>query len=573
MPSGFSIATLVVFILSISFVIHPLSVPLRLPYIGRTRAVLNLTTAPILAIAILWAAQCLGSSQIRDGIVGTSEKYEHGVEPYNILILFFSLAYMAITLDITGILQAAAFWVSNRGGSNGWKLYLYFYLMLTVISVVLGNDPVILSGTAFLVYYTKVAELNPTSWLIAEFAAANTASMVLFVGNPTNVVICQGFEVNNAAFTAYTILPFLACNVACFIALAFQFRDKKYLPRQLNNSGDLDVRSVLFDPKGAIVGSALLGSCLAVIIIVSFFGVDVWKISLPFAAAKFVFDLAWDHYRFTNNIPMLGHPPRQGSSSGDTIAEIQTDEDVVFKELKRRTTVPNATTEAPVQPRENPLLIEPASETTEKAPSRKSTDPDSPSSDTHFPLPLLKSFSFAFANRRTRLAAHFPTFATALPRLPFALVPFAFSQFILIEALAHQGWINIFASWLRHAIQRNPDSPYATIWIIGVLGIILCNLSGTNIGATILLTKVVRTALLPTHTERAAAISLAVASNIGAVSFTFSASLAGLLWRTILTQKGIVIGQKMFAFWNTLPLVAMGAVGFAVVSAEMAVLR
>ena len=50
---------------------------------------------------------------------------------------------MAITLDITGLLQAAAFWVSNKGGSNGWKLFIYFYLMLTVLSVVLGNDPVI----------------------------------------------------------------------------------------------------------------------------------------------------------------------------------------------------------------------------------------------------------------------------------------------------------------------------------------------------------------------------------------------------------------------------------------------
>ena len=44
-------------------------------------------------------------------------------------------------------------------------------------------------------------------------------------------------------------------------------------------------------------------------------------------------------------------------------------------------------------------------------------------------------------------------------------------------------------------------------------------------------------------TERAAAISLAVASNIGAVSFTFSASLAGLLWVTILKQKGIEVKQ------------------------------
>jgi Na+/H+ antiporter NhaD/arsenite permease-like protein len=67
---------------------------------------------------------------------------------------------MAITLDITGILQSAAFWVSNKGGSDGWRLFAYFYMMLTGLSVLLGNDPVILSGTAFLVYYTKVNEVS-----------------------------------------------------------------------------------------------------------------------------------------------------------------------------------------------------------------------------------------------------------------------------------------------------------------------------------------------------------------------------------------------------------------------------
>ncbi|KAJ6551648.1 hypothetical protein B0H19DRAFT_1031000 [Mycena capillaripes] len=565
MITAFSITTLVVFVCSIAFVIQPLSIPIRLPYIGHKRIVLNLTTAPILAITILWAAQCLGASQIRDGIVGTAPD---GVKPYNILILFFSLAYMAITLDITGVLQAAAFWVSNKGGSNGWKLYLYFYLMLTVLSVFLGNDPIILSGTSFLVYYTKVSELNPISWLMSEFAAANTASMVLFVGNPTNVVICEGFQVNNAAFTAYTILPFLACNLACFVALGFQFRNPKYLPRRLETTADLDVRSVLLDPKGAWVGGALLGTCLVVIIVVSFFHVDVWKISLPFAVAKFVFDLAWDHYRFVNKIPMLGHAPRRRSLSQDSHAigePVGEDEDIMLQALKRRMTVPTAD-EEPNQQLNNSVAREPAALTPR-------TPPTSAISASPLTISPTKKMTLAFANKRTRLATHFPTFFTAFPRLPFALIPFAFSQFILIEALTHQGWIDVFASWLRHATHRNPANPFPTIWIIGILGIILCNLSGTNIGATILLTKVVRAALLPPRTERAAAISLAVASNIGAVSFTFSASLAGLLWRAILKQKGIIIGQRTFAYWNTLPVAVMGAAGLAVVCAEMAILR
>jgi Na+/H+ antiporter NhaD/arsenite permease-like protein len=59
---------------------------------------------------------------------------------------------------------------------------------------------------------------------------------------------------------------------------------------------------------------------------------------------------------------------------------------------------------------------------------------------------------------------HFPTFITALPRLPFALVPFAFSQFILIEALNHQGWVNVFANWL---VRASHNQMHPTIWLIG----------------------------------------------------------------------------------------------------------
>ncbi|KAF8516399.1 hypothetical protein JB92DRAFT_2810381 [Gautieria morchelliformis] len=541
MVTGKSIATLVVFIISIIFVIQPVHVPVRLPHLGRRKIPVTLTTAPIVAIAILWASQCIDPAVIRSGIVGTQ-----GVKPYNILILFFSLAYMAITLDVTGILQSAAYWVSNRGGADGWKLFFYFYVMLTLVSVVIGNDPVILSGTAFLVYYTRVVEeLQPLPWLISEFAAANTASMVLFVGNPTNVVICEGFAVNNAAFTAYTIVPFLACNVACFIALAVQYRSPKHLPRKITPT-QLDVRSVLLDPRSALIGSIWLGTCLAVCIVVSFFNVDVWMISLPFAVTKFIYDLAWDHYRYENNRPMLG---RGQSDPEEKIPE-----------------------ESP-----RPFSDDSRSSTQEPAPNNKTKDiqqyPIPEHEPSTSPLPSTSPFPptspFPTPSFQTRVKARFPTFFKALPRLPFALVPFAFSQFILIEALAHQGWIDVFATWLVRATKLQI---YPTIWVIGVLGVLLCNLSGTNIGATILLTKVVRAADMPVHSLRAAAIALAVASNIGAVSFTFSASLAGLLWKSILDQKKIQVKQWEFAKWNVLPLAAMTAVGLSAVSVEMAVL-
>ena len=446
--------------------------------------------------------------------------------------------------------------------------------------------------------------------------------MVLFVGNPTNVVICEGFAVNNAGFTAYTVLPFLACSVSCFIALAIQFRNAKYIPRKLDVSGDLDVRAVLLDPVGAAVGGALLGSCLIVIIVISFFSlnVQVWMISLPFAVLKFLWDLAWDtcKLRYLKKSALEREDEKSSMDDDDN-------DDVMLRQLKRRKThatmisegsdlkhkpkntnasvvangaadghvdtAPNTVEPIRMLSPENTVIFDEPLPLPSTEPSRSATlngaaqsqqTPSAPSNSKPFSsLPFLSPISDLQHRFSAYLSIHFTTFHTALPRLPFALVPFAFSQFILIEGLSRQGWIDIFAQWLVIVTKREM---FKTVWVVGVLGVLLCNASGTNIGATILLTKIVNTAAssyVPPSSGpevnikaflRSAAIALAVASNIGAVSFTFSASLAGLLWRQILSQKKIIVPQKTFARWNVGPVLVMTVVGLAVVSAEMAVL-
>ena len=70
--SGQAIATLIIFIISIVFVIYPVSFPVTLPYLGRKRIYINLTTAPIVAILVLWAAQCLGPRVVSAILAGES---------------------------------------------------------------------------------------------------------------------------------------------------------------------------------------------------------------------------------------------------------------------------------------------------------------------------------------------------------------------------------------------------------------------------------------------------------------------------------------------------------------------
>jgi len=102
----------------------------------------------------------------------------------------------------------------------------------------------------------------------------------------------------------------------------------------------------------------------------------------------------------------------------------------------------------------------------------------------------------------------FPTVKTILSHLPFALVPFAFCMFIIVEGLVTKGWVEILAKgW---AIWANKSNPAVAIAGMGFVSVCLCNVSdlspnffwfffhpvsqfaGTNIGATILLSRVLQ---------------------------------------------------------------------------------
>jgi hypothetical protein len=69
----------------------------------------------------------------------------------------------------------------------------------------------------------------------------------------------------------------------------------------------------------------------------------------------------------------------------------------------------------------------------------------------------------------------FPTATASLANLPFALVPFAFSMFVLIQALVHKGWVPVFAHGWDHWV--NKTGTVGSIFGMGFLSTTLCNVS------------------------------------------------------------------------------------------------
>ena len=69
----------------------------------------------------------------------------------------------------------------------------------------------------------------------------------------------------------------------------------------------------------------------------------------------------------------------------------------------------------------------------------------------------------------------FPTCTAVVAHLPFALVPFAFSMFVLVQALVTKGWVAVFAYGWDHWI--NQTGTVGAIGGMGFLSVILCNVS------------------------------------------------------------------------------------------------
>lgn len=83
-------------------------------------------------------------------------------------------AYICISLDLTGVLQYAAFWISKKGGGGGQRIFLYFFLFSSIMSGLTSNDVVILTMTPFLVYFSHAVDLvTNEAFLMAEIQTAN----------------------------------------------------------------------------------------------------------------------------------------------------------------------------------------------------------------------------------------------------------------------------------------------------------------------------------------------------------------------------------------------------------------
>ncbi|KAF2210210.1 hypothetical protein CERZMDRAFT_106858 [Cercospora zeae-maydis SCOH1-5] len=644
-----SIVTLIVFVAANLMVLFPFHIPLWLPqrlvkaffalltrlrvlpprlvkrqrHVSRVRAVaferwnfpMDFVTAPLIADLFLLAIGAIGRTEVHDGTVGANH-----IAPIDIMVFFLSLAYIALSIDASGTIRWLACRVLRKGGKHGYRLYFYLYTFFFIMACFVGNDPIVLSGTAFLAYLTRASRNinNATAWIYAQFTVANIGSAVLVSSNPTNLVLAGAFGIKFIAYTANVIVPVLGTIILLFpFLLSVLFRkdglipheiELEELPENIKNAEPVnpnipqeshkqltpEEQSVLaistvlnpyLDKKSAIVGVVVMSATLITILVMNATSSNgeehpVFWVTLPAAVLMLSWDLCygWLHRHETRQIAAnsshVGSTSKKLDGSADdhdSLAELPVDVEKI--KLSQESIQEKADDE---KQKRDPSHD--AAPRTEDSGLSKETAPDKIVVEREEPISAEKPVSHAATALRAsdRRTAHsemirgwkwlrrtFPASSVVMTHLPLKLVPFALCMFVLVQALVTKGWVAVFAYGWNHWVDRT--GVVGAIGGMGFLSIILCNFAGTNIGTAILLCRVVQSWVEmhqlngSTITNRkfwATVYSMTIGLNYGAFSTAFSASLAGLLWRSILERMGIHVRSRDFALINV-PIIAI----------------
>lgn len=224
--------------------------------------------------------------------VNLKDLYEHftssKIGPIQILILFISMTILSIFLDEVNFFKYLATQVTNHTKGKQIYIFLSLYALTSILTVFTSNDIIILTFTPFICYFARHTKINPIPYLIAEFIAANTWSMMLIIGNPTNIYIATSFGIDFAQYFIKMAIPTIITGLTTLILMILVFYKKLQEPIILQEEHVSVKNKFLLG-----IGLFNLLSCTIILAVSSYINIEMWLVTLIFCASLIISSLIY----------------------------------------------------------------------------------------------------------------------------------------------------------------------------------------------------------------------------------------------------------------------------------------
>jgi len=357
-------------------------------------------------------------------------------------------------------------------------------------------------------------------YLFAEFFAANICSLVLLIGNPTNIIVGEANHLTFADYSMWMIAVAFVATSTAFFVLYYIYRselNRTFVPPELNP------QAALKDRRAAIFHAVVLITTLLSLSVAPFLRAPLWVICAVAASIVFVYNSCQWPWTITlpTNVDLESGAVENGAAKSKNPSS-------PMKTETEKTRLLDGTS------------IQNSSGSIEED-QEKVQNPFGENS----PMPTLKK---------------------SITMLPWRIVPFVFGMFTLVEGMRKSGWIDAMAEQLVACIpqQGGALAVFVSAYLMTSVTILLSNLIN-NQPATILLTRVIISPgflALPDAVRSVGMFGVILGSNLGA-NFTLIGALAGIMFAKILSEKGITLGYVEFSKqgFKVMPIVTALAAG------------
>jgi arsenical pump membrane protein len=135
-----------------------------------------------------------------------------------VIVFILGFAIVSEGLRRCGFFHYLAYRLAERGGANTTRLTLYLFLLSSLLTYFTSNDIVILTMTPIVLSVVHQARIaNAKMLLLSQFVAANTVSMGLLIGSPTNLIMGRSVGLQFVEYFLLMVVPSAVALMGTFV--------------------------------------------------------------------------------------------------------------------------------------------------------------------------------------------------------------------------------------------------------------------------------------------------------------------------------------------------------------------
>ncbi|CAE8727058.1 unnamed protein product [Polarella glacialis] len=447
-------------------------------------------------------------------VIGTPQ-----LRPLCVMSVFYGMGYLCISLDSTGLLRWVALLAAKRT-ARPRSAFLAVACLTAVLTLITSNDIVVLTLTPVIIDLCASRGFDPWPMLYVQYITANVWSISLVVGNPTNVIVADAAGLRFGEYASQLAPAGIVAGFTAVLAVFCRFN------RALSAS---PAGTACLHPATADNNRSSGRSSSSDVIPVDVAGRDALDVEVP--SERMTTDN--NNNPTTNNNQSLGaasagEQPNTGEATGSQDSSDSSDSPGSHWERQPKAQDETAELDAEGVLRKRrawvcsvrlfALLVFAALDGLHGIPLWLSAG-----------VTALAGLVMDLAMDVLAVDGVKRSAQGTLWNMPWEVLPFALSLFIIVEVLDRAGLVANLAQALALMVGSNEA---AAIFGIGWIGMLACQVLN-NQPMTVLFTKILIhpnfASSVGPSTQKAAMRALIVASNLGA-NITLIGALAGPMW-------------------------------------------